>query len=112
MAMTNINTRIFDRELKKGSAELLILSLVAVPGPEFNEREDQGAVGGEGRAAAAALLQIDARREESAEGAAQRVGVLRGRDQSHHRNRACLSGSDSFIIIWPGCGCRPSVRWR
>src|SRR5499427_556692 len=26
--MTNINTRIFDRELKKGSAELLILSLV------------------------------------------------------------------------------------
>ena len=28
MAMTNINTRIFDRELKKGSAELLILSLV------------------------------------------------------------------------------------
>ena len=30
MAMTNINTRIFDRELKKGSAELLILSLVEV----------------------------------------------------------------------------------
>ena len=28
--MTNINTRIFDRELKKGSAELLILSLVEV----------------------------------------------------------------------------------
>src|SRR5262245_5745687 len=28
MAMTNMNTRIFDRELKKGSAELLILSLV------------------------------------------------------------------------------------
>jgi len=26
--MTNINTRIFDRELKKGSAELLILSLI------------------------------------------------------------------------------------
>jgi PadR family transcriptional regulator, regulatory protein PadR len=26
--MTDINTRIFDRELKKGSAELLILSLV------------------------------------------------------------------------------------
>src|SRR5262245_55703652 len=26
--MTNINTRIFDRELKKGSAELLILSLL------------------------------------------------------------------------------------
>jgi PadR family transcriptional regulator PadR len=26
--MTNIDTRIFDRELKKGSAELLILSLV------------------------------------------------------------------------------------
>jgi transcriptional regulator len=26
--MTNINIRIFDRELKKGSAELLILSLV------------------------------------------------------------------------------------
>ena len=26
--MTNINTRIFDRDLKKGSAELLILSLV------------------------------------------------------------------------------------
>ena len=26
--MTSINTRIFDRELKKGSAELLILSLV------------------------------------------------------------------------------------
>ena len=26
--MTNIHTRIFDRELKKGSAELLILSLV------------------------------------------------------------------------------------
>jgi PadR family transcriptional regulator, regulatory protein PadR len=26
--MTNMNTRIFDRELKKGSAELLILSLV------------------------------------------------------------------------------------
>ena len=28
--MTNINTRIFDRELKKGSAELLILSLIEV----------------------------------------------------------------------------------
>jgi PadR family transcriptional regulator, regulatory protein PadR len=28
--MTSINTRIFDRELKKGSAELLILSLVEV----------------------------------------------------------------------------------
>ena len=28
MAMTDINTRIFDRELKKGSAELLILSLL------------------------------------------------------------------------------------
>jgi len=28
--MTNINTRIFDRELKKGSAELLILSLLEV----------------------------------------------------------------------------------
>jgi len=28
--MTNMNTRIFDRELKKGSAELLILSLVEV----------------------------------------------------------------------------------
>ena len=28
MDMTNINTRIFDRELKKGSAELLILSLI------------------------------------------------------------------------------------
>ena len=28
MAVTNINTRIFDRELKKGSAELLILTLV------------------------------------------------------------------------------------
>ena len=26
--MTSINTRIFDRELKKGSAELLILSLI------------------------------------------------------------------------------------
>src|SRR6202158_5830056 len=28
MAMTDINTRMLDRELKKGSAELLILSLV------------------------------------------------------------------------------------
>src|SRR5262249_60672934 len=28
--MTNINARIFDRELKKGSAELLILSLLEV----------------------------------------------------------------------------------
>ncbi len=28
--MTNMDTRIFDRELKKGSAELLILSLVEV----------------------------------------------------------------------------------
>src|SRR5215467_6505171 len=28
MAMTHIVTRVFDRELKKGSAELLILSLV------------------------------------------------------------------------------------
>ena len=28
MAVTNINTRILDRELKKGSAELLILTLV------------------------------------------------------------------------------------
>jgi len=28
--MTNIDTRIFDRELKKGSAELLILSLIEV----------------------------------------------------------------------------------
>src|SRR5262245_18703313 len=30
MAMTNMDTRIFDRELKKGSAELLILSLIEV----------------------------------------------------------------------------------
>src|ERR1041384_3017466 len=28
MAMTHVTTRMFDRELKKGSAELLILSLV------------------------------------------------------------------------------------
>ena len=28
MAVTNIHTRIFDRELKKGSAELLILTLL------------------------------------------------------------------------------------
>lgn len=86
--MTNINTRIFDRELKKGSAELLILSLiearprhgyeiskliearsdgalrfhVASLYPLLYRLEKRGWIKGhwvEGRTAAAAILQID-----------------------------------------------------
>ena len=121
--MTNMNTRIFDRELKKGSAELLILSLVeARPrhGYEISkliEARSGGALSFHVASLYPLLYRLEKRGwikgqwvekagqrrrryykltpegQESAGGAAQRVGVLRGRDQSHHRNRTCLSGS-------------------
>ena len=112
-----------DRELKKGSAELIILSIVeprarhgyeisklieqrsagqmrvprrlAVPAalPARGTRLAAGPLGGEGRRAAAPLLQPDRRGPPRAHAPARDVEDLRRRDGAHHRSGPCLTGS-------------------
>ena len=45
MAMTDIDQRMLDRELKKGSAELLILALVEAVAGRSPRRDRRGDVG-------------------------------------------------------------------
>jgi DNA-binding PadR family transcriptional regulator len=121
--MTHINTRIFDRELKKGSAELLILSLlearprhgydiskliearsggvlkfnVASLYPLLYRLEKRGWI--EGRWVEKAgqrrrrHYKLTAEGKQVLEGTAQHLGGLCRSDQPHHRSGACLSGS-------------------
>jgi hypothetical protein len=109
--MQTINYQKLDRELKKGSAELLTLSLLeARPRHGYEVRkliekrsdgvlkfnaaslyallyrlENRGWIEGrwveKSRPAAAALLQIDAGRQAGAVGSAQHLGVIRRGDQ-------------------------------
>jgi DNA-binding PadR family transcriptional regulator len=121
--MQNISPQKFDRELKKGGAELLVLSLLeARPrhGYEVRKMIDarsdgalkfnaaslylllyrlekrgwiEGSSRGESRATAAALLQIDERRQEGVGRATQHLGVIRGRHQSRNETGKCLTGN-------------------
>jgi hypothetical protein len=121
--MQNINAQKFERELKKGGAELLVLSLLeASPrhGYELRKlietRSDgalkfnaaslylllyrlekrgwiEGRSRGKGRGTEATFLQIDERRQEGADGAARHLGVICGRHQSRNEAGKCLTGS-------------------
>ena len=118
--MAYMASPILDRELKKGSAELLILSLVEdqprhgydigqlielrsrgrasfqrrfALSPALSARKaglDSRPLGGEGGATAAALLPADAGRQKDSGGAAGRLARVRGSDQPHHGNPTCL----------------------
>src|SRR5215510_10243794 len=54
---------------------------------------DRRPLGGEGRATAATLLQIDERRQESSGRAARHLGVICRRHQSRNEAGKCLTGS-------------------
>jgi hypothetical protein len=107
-----------DREMKKGSAELLILSLVesrARHGYEIGkliEARSKGVLkfkvgslypllyrrplGGKARRETAALLQADEGRQASAQGATQSLAIIRGGDQSSYGIGKCLIGKPKF----------------
>jgi Transcriptional regulator PadR-like family len=119
--MSTINSQKFDRELKKGGAELLVLSLLeARPRHGYEVRKlietrSDGVLkfnaaslylllyrlGGESRATAATFLQIDEGRQESAGRATQHLGVICGRHQSRNETGKCLTGS-----VISDCGWR------
>src|SRR5262245_53479053 len=112
--MSTINSQKFDRELKKGGAELLVLSLLeARPRHGYEVRKlietrsdgvlkfnaaslylllyrlekrgwIEGRSGGESRATAATFLQIDERRQEGAGRATRHLGVIYGRHPSRN----------------------------
>ena len=114
-----------DRQLKKGSTELLVLSLVenrarhgyeigklietrsqgalrfhvASLYPLLYRLEGRGLIEGLGRkavAAAAALLPADRRGPEDAPRAERRLGGIRGSHEPDHGGRACLTGRTRF----------------
>src|SRR5215475_9932869 len=61
--------------------------------PTGKSRLDRRPLGGESRAAAATLLQIDERRQEGAGRATKHLGVVCGRHQSRNETGKCLTGS-------------------
>ena len=110
-----------DRELKKGSAELIILSIVESRAPAWlrdqpadrdalgraaevphrlavspalsprGARLAAGALGREGRTAAAAVLPAHRRGPARARQPAQHLEGLRRRHAAHHRSRSCVN---------------------
>ena len=119
-----------DREWKKGSAELLLLSLLeAVPrhGYEISKlieqrsqgalrfhaaslyplavspgkaRLDSGPMGGKERPAPAPLLPADAQGRKDPGFAAAGLADVRRGHQPHHRSRKCLTGTNRFANNW------------
>ncbi len=140
--MTDIDARMLDRELKKGSAELIILSIVesrARHGYEISKlieaRSDgqlkfhvaslyplalpaRGArlaarpLGREGGRAAAALLQPDRRGPPRPRPPAQDVEGLRARHGPRHGSRSCLTGMTNCGDGSPRCGSARRVKRR
>ncbi len=122
----------FSSELKKGSIEMLILSLLdAKPshGYEIGKaietrsggrltfalptlyptllrleiaRLDQGTLGRETRRTESLLLQAHRRGTPRPAGAARHVGSLRRRRAAGDGSRRCVTGNRSFVT---GCGC-------
>ena len=129
-----------DRQLKKGSTELLVLSLVenrARHGYEIGKlietrsrgalrfnvaslypllyrleapRADRGPLGRKAVAAPAALLPADGRGPEDASRAAERLGGVRRSDAPDHGGRACLTGRTRSASGSRGCDSIPPAR--
>ena len=132
--MTDIDQRMLDRELKKGSAELLILSLVearprhgyeiskliearsrgrlkfhvASLYPLLYRLEERGWIQGKwlekAGAAAAPLLPADRRGPPRAGAAARDLARVRRRRRPHHGARPCLIGKTGLL------GAAPAMR--
>jgi hypothetical protein len=122
--------RSIDREWKKGSAELLLLSLLeTMPRhgyeigklieqrsegalrfhaaslypllyPPGEARLDSRPMGGEERPAPAALLPADGAGTESAGFPAAGLADVRRSHQPHHGSRKCLIGTNRFASNW------------
>ena len=127
----------FSSELKKGSTEMLVLSLLeaqprhgyeigkliesrsggttdvcpslALPDapPAREPRLDQGPLGREGRSTRTLLLSSDARGPSRARRAAGDVEGVRRRGQRHHGDQRCVTGTRSCAR---SSGCRASRR--
>src|SRR5215467_978549 len=82
--------------------------------PAGKARLDRRPLGGESRATAATLLQIDERRQEGAVRATRHLGVICGRHQSRNEAGKCLTGSMKSDGGWQICSwsrrATPSLR--
>src|SRR5215475_10144992 len=98
--MTDINTRALDRELKRGAAELLILSLLdARPrhGYELSKLIHT-------RSGGQITFHIDSLTQD--------LGGVRRRCSTRHRRRTCLTGHNTCARVYRSCASRPHAKPR
>src|SRR6266498_3260590 len=94
--MKHIHSPMLDREMKKGSAELLILSLVETRARHGYE------IGKLIEARSKGVLKFKV--------ATQHVAIFRGSDQSNHWIGKCLIGKPKFASACRVCNSHPRVR--
>src|SRR5499433_953141 len=82
-----------DRDVLGWRAEVQRRLALSPALPAGKARLDRRPLGGESRATAATLLQIDERRQEGAGRATQHLGVICRGHQSHNETGKCLTGS-------------------